>query len=246
MTPRSNGYRSSSHTDSAEIKRRYLLALREKANRRKYNRLHALFPDEGPLRRELYPKHMAFFEASADHREILFLAANRIGKSEAGGYACAVHLTGLYPHWWKGRRFNRPIKAMAAGDTGQTTRDILQFKLIGDYNDIGTGLIPKTNLEVDKFTRKNGIPESFEKLAVRHIDGHLNYIWLRSYEQGRKVFQGFEQDLIWLDEEVPKDVYDEALVRTMTTGGLVMMTYTPIQGMTELTLSFLESAGIVG
>lgn len=198
------------------------------------------------MRRELYSKHVEFFRAGAIHKERLLLAANRFGKSEAGGYECAVHLTGLYPHWWEGYRFTKPMKAMVAGDTGVTTRDILQNKLIGDYNDPGTGLVPKSHLEMDKFTRKSGVPDAFEKIAVKHIDGHTNYLWLRSYEQGRKVFQGFEQDLIWLDEEVPKDVYDEALVRTMTTQGLLMMTYTPIQGMTELTMAFMQSAGLLG
>jgi phage terminase large subunit-like protein len=47
--------------------------------------------------------------------------------------------------------------------------------------------------------------------------------------------------VVWLDEEVPKDVYDEALIRTMTTRGIVMMTFTPLSGLTELVISFLES-----
>lgn len=167
------------------------------------------------------------------------------GKSEAGGYELALHLTGLYPKWWEGYRFDRPIKAMAAGDTGATTRDILQAKMLGDYNDPGTGLIPKAHLITDQFVRKSGIPNAFEQIAVKHVSGWTNYLWLRSYEQGRKVFQGFEQDYIWLDEEVPEDVYSEALIRTMTTQGLMTMTYTPVKGLTKLTLAFMRDAGMV-
>lgn len=230
---------------ATELRRQYLLALQEKRDRIKYNKLSTLFPDTGPLRRELYRKHLAFFEAGKEHKERLFLAANRAGKSEAGGYETVLHLTGLYPDWWNGYRFDRQIKAMAAGDTGATTRDILQAKMLGNYDDQGTGMIPRDRLVKEGFARKSGIPNAYEQIAVRHVKGWTNYLWLRSYEQGRKVFQGFEQDLIWLDEEVPKDVYDEALIRTMTTQGLVMMTYTPIMGMTELTMAFMKSAGML-
>jgi len=40
---------------------------------------------------------------------------------------------------------------------------------------------------------------------------------------------------------VPKDVYDEALIRTMTTRGLVIMTFTPLSGLTPLVVDFLEA-----
>jgi phage terminase large subunit-like protein len=36
-------------------------------------------------------------------------------------------------------------------------------------------------------------------------------------------------------------VYVECVVRTMTTGGLVLVTFTPLEGMSEVVLSFLES-----
>ena len=104
-----------------------------------------MFPDEGPLRRELYPKHLEFFKSGAIHRERLFMAANRAGKTVAGGFEMALHLTGKYPDWWVGRRFDKPIIAMCAGDTGQTTRDILQAKMLGGLyqsDEWGTGIIP--------------------------------------------------------------------------------------------------------
>ena len=49
------------------------------------NRIHRFYPDQGPLRRELYPKHLAFFAAGAEHRERLMMAANRVGKTEGVG-----------------------------------------------------------------------------------------------------------------------------------------------------------------
>ena len=39
----------------------------------------------------------------------------------------------------------------------------------------------------------------------------------------------------------PLDIYTECLVRTMTTNGLIMVTFTPLEGMSEVVLSFLEN-----
>ena len=65
-------------------------------------------------------------------------AKKRAQKLQAGGYLSqrprrvaepvVLHLTGNYPTWWTGRRFDRPIQAWAAGDTGKTVREILKGK----------------------------------------------------------------------------------------------------------------------
>ena len=44
-----------------------------------------------------YPKQQQFFATGQRYRERGFFAANQIGKTEAGGYETALHLTGLYP-----------------------------------------------------------------------------------------------------------------------------------------------------
>jgi hypothetical protein len=49
-------------------------------------RFSQFFPEAGPFRRELYAKHLEFFSAGARFKERLFMAANRVGKSEAGAY----------------------------------------------------------------------------------------------------------------------------------------------------------------
>ena len=41
----------------------------ELARRTARRKLFTYFPDSGPLRRELYPKHLAFFEAGLTHRQ---------------------------------------------------------------------------------------------------------------------------------------------------------------------------------
>jgi len=202
-----------------------------------------MFPDDGPYRRELYPKQLELFRAGKLHKERLFMAGNRVGKTEAGGYEVCCHLTGLYPDWWEGKRFDRPIMGMAAGDTGQTTRDVIQKKLLGglwDSDEWGTGIIPFDNLDM-KPMLKMGISNAYEEIRVKHVSGGYSTLKFRSYDQGRRIFQGFELDLFWPDEEIPQDVYEEGLVRTMTTKGIVILTFTPLNGLTELVMSFMES-----
>ena len=105
-------------------------------------KLFTMFPDEGPYRRELYPRHMEFLAAGATFRERLFMAGNRTGKTETGAYEMACHLTGQYPDWWQGKRFSKPVNAWACGTTNGTTRDIVQEKLLGPEGAHGTGMIP--------------------------------------------------------------------------------------------------------
>lgn len=171
------------------------------------------------------------------------MAGNRVGKTVAGGFEAALHLTGRYPDWWEGKRFDRPVIVMCAGDTGQTTRDILQTKLLGGLfttDDWGTGIIPGECL--DKRPQiKQGIANAYEGVQVKHVSGGYSDLKFRSYDQGRKIFQGFELDMFWADEEIPQDVYAEALIRTMTTGGICIMTFTPLSGLTPLVLDFMES-----
>lgn len=218
--------------------------LEEQQRRKRERKILTYFPDTGPLRRELYVKHTEFFRAGIEFRERLMLAANRIGKTESvGGYELALHLTGWYPDWWVGRRFERPIRAWASGDTGLTVRDIIQFKLLGPTTAMGTGLIPAECIE--RAPRAPGRADSIDTIYVKHKSGGISECGLKSYEQGSISFQGTEKDVIWLDEEPPLDVYTECLLRTMTNNGLIMCTFTPLLGMSEVVLQFLPGGKMI-
>jgi phage terminase large subunit-like protein len=166
------------------------------------------------------------------------MAANRVGKSVVGAYETTLHLTGEYPHWWEGRRFDRPIDAWAAGDTSETTRDIVQLALLGPPGDFGTGLIPWRKL-CGEPRPKLGITDSIDTVAVRHASGGNSTLGFKAYDQGRRKFQGTARHVVWLDEEPPADVYDECLLRLMTTNGIMLCTFTPLQGLSEVALRFL-------
>lgn len=233
-------------TESEKLELLHLLEQKDELIQ--YNLIDTYFPDDGPLRRELYQKHLQFFEAGKSFKERLALAANRVGKTETmGGYELVCHLTGNYPKWWPGRKFNRPIEAWAAGKTGQTVRDIIQKKLIGSKNKIGTGLIKK-DLIVD-WTKRSGIPDAIDTIFIKHKSGGVSELGFKSYDQGRQSFEGTKKDVIWLDEECPLDVYIESLLRTTDTtlkgnNGITMITFTPLMGMSEVVLQFLPGGEV--
>jgi len=230
---------------SREEKEKYLKLLKEKNVRLRQNKITQFFPETGPLSRHNYPKHMAFFEAGQVYAERCIMAANRIGKSESiGAYELTCHLAGRYPDWWKGYRFDRPINAWAAGTTSTTARDIVQYKLIGPPEDFGTGLIPSKYI-IKTTPKAGGVPNAVDTILVKHISGGISRCKIKSYAEGRKSFEGTEQDIIWLDEECPLPIYTECVTRTMTTNGLIMLTFTPLEGMTETVLQFMPDGQLM-
>ena len=213
------------------------------ADDKKYNKFGNFFPDEGEFRRELYPMQIAFFDAGATYDQRGLIAANQVGKSEAGAYEARCHATGDYPHWWTGKRFNKPTLGWIGGDTATTVRDIIQVKLIGDdITDMGTGMFKKEDIIVEQCKTRRNVPDALEILKIRHVSGGVSTIVLKTYEQGRKIWQGTVVDWIWVDEECPEEVYGEALIRLMNSNGIIFTTFTPLSGMTDLVMTFLDNS----
>jgi phage terminase large subunit-like protein len=198
-----------------------------------------------PLGRKHYPKQMKFFANEAVDDEVALFGGNRTGKTHCGCFADALHLTGLYPSWWPGRRFNRPIDMWVATDTAKNTRDILQEKLCGKPGvdtAYGTGMIPGDLLV--RRTVKHGLADAFETVFVRHVSGGLSTLQFKSYDQGREAFQGTRQDRIHLDEEPKLEIYAECSLRLMSTvpgelNGTLCLTETPMLGVSDLMITFM-------
>lgn len=188
-----------------------------------------------------YPKQAVFHKAGGEHRERLFMAGNQLGKTWAGGFEMAMHLTGDYPDWWEGRRFTHPVSAWAAGVTGEGTRDNAQRILMGQGQQWGTGTIPKT--AIHRKTLSKGLSDAVDTVYVRHRSGGLSKLSFKSYERGREKWQGETLDLVWFDEEPPADIYAEGLARITATGGMCYITFTPLIGMSEVVRRFINDPG---
>ena len=187
-----------------------------------------------------YTKQREFHDAGAGHRERLFMAGNQLGKTWAGAFEWAMHLTGRYPDWWCGRVFDRPVRLWAAGVTGESTRDNPQRLLVGPpakQHEWGTGSIPGDCLI--RTTAARGIADALDSIVVKHESGGESTLTFKSYEKGREKWQGETLDGVWFDEEPPADIYSEGLTRTNATQGITMITFTPLLGMSEVVRLFL-------
>src|SRR3990167_6518247 len=188
-----------------------------------------------------YPKQFQFHEAGAHYRERLLMAGNQSGKTYSASMEVAMHLTGKYPDWWNGKRFEHPVLCWTGSPTNETSKSIIQKALLGTSEpdigsqDMGTGSIPG-DLISNVTTRQAGVKGVVDEILVKHVSGRNSCVSLKTYEQGRVVFQGRPVDVVWPDEEPENDVeiYSEMVTRTNQTGGLVMMTFTPRLGSTEI------------
>jgi len=172
----------------------------------------------------------------------LLMAGNRVGKSFSGAMEMAYHCTGLYPEWWTGKRFNRPVRCWVGGVSNETTRDVCQRELTGQPDDPsakGMGSIPLKL--IGETVRKPGVPNAFNSVVIKHTSGGYSRIGFKAYEMGKEKWMGESLDVIWLDEEPPQSIYSQALTRTADKGGIVYMTFTPEQGMTETVAQFVNN-----
>ena len=191
-----------------------------------YNQLRYFRPFEHQLR---------FFETGqSDRRGIL--AANRIGKTVSTCYETAMHLTGQYPEWWTGKRFNKPITAMVAGEGWSQVAMVLQNELLGTQDikitdSIGTGAIPRDCIVFDTM-RNDGA--NCLGVEVRHTTGSNSYLVFANYTQEVRQMQGFKLTLAVFDEQPPDDFFSEIVTRTATTQGQVLCSFTPLKGLNEI------------
>ncbi len=228
--------------DKLALLKREIEIERELLRRHRENRLARMFPDAGRLSRDLYPKHIDFINKGADNRVRILMGGNRTGKTELGAYEVTCHLTGLYPHWWQGRRFEKNVRVWVAGESSKVVKETLQVKFFGNIGQPGTGLIPKDC--IIRTTNKAGVPDAIETGLIKHALGGNSELTFKTFEQGRESFQGAEIEIAWGDEEGPLPIHTEMLMRTMTTDGLIIWTFTPLKGLTELILHFLPDGSI--
>lgn len=226
-------------------------ALKALADKQKFNRVENYFTDIGPNSRDKYPKHMEFIEASKYHRLMAFVGANGTGKSLLGSLITYFHLSGKYPKWWTGHRFNQgPLRGWMASIEAKQLRAV-QNHLFGSHIEPGTGIIPRSHLVDDKghlqITAMSGTAHLVGLCYIRHynaagtFDGYST-LEFKTYEQGWAQYQGANQNWIWLDEE-PSDpkIHAECIARLRGPEGKeghMLCTFTPTLGWSTVYLNY--------
>lgn len=193
---------------------------------------------------EPYPQQLAFHNAGATAFQRLFLAGNRTGKTYCGTVEDAIHLTGRYPTWWKGKRFNHPVTGWVASENYEITRNVLQKNLLGGFfhgEGLVSGLIDPSL--IIKKAPLSGVSGAYDYAQIRHVSSGVSTVYFKSYKQGREKFQSARCHFIHLDEEPPKDIYTECLMRLADVDGdgqgVMILTETPLKGFTEMVGHYL-------
>ena len=173
----------------------------------------------------------------------LLMAGNKVGKTYCTAMEIAYHATGMYPEWWKGTRYLSAPEILVCGLTNDSVRDIGQRELFGDPTDekaLGTGTIPKSL--IGKRRTKTGVPNAFDSVRVKHVNGDWSRIYMRAYEQGWKKFQGIAFEVAWPDEEPPADIWSQLIRAGLARKkAIIFCSMTPEEGMTEVVTGFMDN-----
>lgn len=147
----------------------------------------------------------------ATTRLVLFLAANRLGKSECG----------IREVLWSARG-DHPYKEVPYIDV--VWIGVLDFTFY-----VETTLFHWRKWAPPGWIKKD-LTENNKHAIIHRADGGECHVFVKTFEQGRESFQGAAVDLILMDEEPPEDVFNEARTRVATTRGRMVLTLTALSG----------------
>ena len=184
-----------------------------------------------------------------DHSLVGLVSGNRPGKSYSAAGMATMCLTGKYPKWYEGKRWDEPITAMVASVDSNTNKRIWQKYLLGTNNrrmkaEIGSGMIPKDDILEESIVSVRG--DDVQTLQVKHVSGGYSTLYFTSYSQGRESIQGFSGDLILIDEQPNVPFLQEAITRTKTVDGRVLLSFTPLEGMDYTLEQLLDLPDVPG
>ena len=171
--------------------------------------------------RKRHKKQLAFHKCKKRIRWVF--GGNRSGKTECGAVEAIWLLRGIHPY-----RKNRPdVFGWAVSLSQQVQRDVAQSKILK--------YLPKSWIEdITMLSGRKDAPASgiIDQIKIKNVFGGISTLGFKSCDQGREKFQGSSLDFVWIDEEPPKDIYDECLMRVMDRRGDIFGTMTPLKGET--------------
>lgn len=174
-------------------------------------------------------------------RNAWILGGNRVGKTRSGALKATLYALGKdaekYLEDWPKELHEKykkvymrfgggPTRGWVFSPSFEVQRDVTQKALLGDKTAGMPGIIPTG--EISKLVwRTTGV---LDLLILKNG----STIGFKSYDQGREKAQGTSQHWVWMDEEGPKEIYTEAMMRLMDTRGDMFGTMTPLLGLTYI------------
>ncbi len=166
-------------------------------------------------------KQLEFHKCQKKNRWVF--GGNRSGKTECGAVEAVYMARGIHPY----RENRKNVFGWVVSLSQQVQRDVAQAKILDYLNPAWIEEV--TMLSGKKDSLKYGV---IDQMVIKNVFGGQSVIGFKSCDQGREKFQGSSLDFVWFDEEPPKDVYDECLMRVLDKKGDVFGTMTPLKGLT--------------
>ena len=168
-----------------------------------------------------HKKQLAFHRCKKRNRWVF--GGNRSGKTECGAVECLWMLRGIHPY----RKNRKDVFGWAVSLSTQVQRDVAQAKILK--------YLPKSWIsEIIMLTGRRDSPSGgvIDQIKIKNVFGGISTLGFKSCDQGREKFQGSSLDFVWFDEEPPRDIYEECLMRVMDKRGDIFGTMTPLKGKT--------------
>ena len=168
-----------------------------------------------------HKKQIAFHKCKKRNRWVF--GGNRSGKTECGAAESVYLARGNHPY-----RKNRPdLFGWVVSLSAQVQRDVAQKKIL-HY------LRPDWIADIVMTSGRKDSPETgvIDQIVVKNVFGGTSVIGFKSCDQGREKFQGSSLDFVWFDEEPPREIYEECVMRVLDREGDIFGTMTPLKGLT--------------
>ena len=171
--------------------------------------------------RKKHKKQLAFHKCKKRNRWVF--GGNRSGKTECGAVEAVWMARGCHPY----RKNRKDVFGWVVSPTMQVQRDVAQKKILSYLRSDQIADIVMVSGRKD-----NPAAGIVDQIVVKNVLGGTSVIGFKSCDQGRERFQGSSLDFVWFDEEPPKDIYEECLMRVIDRCGDIFGTMTPLKGLT--------------
>lgn len=192
-----------------------LKKINEEFKKRRATRLYSYNTGE-----KIHKKQLKFHKSHKRNRWVF--GGNRTGKSECGAVEVVWMALGIHPY----RENRRSTVGWVVSLSTRVQKDVAQAKILA-YLD------RRHIIDIVMQSGSSASPSTgvIDRILVRNHFGETSTIIFKSCEEGRDKFQGASLDYVWFDEEPPKDIYTECVMRVIDREGDIFGTMTPLKGL---------------
>ena len=170
--------------------------------------------------KKIHKKQLKFHKSKKRNRWVF--GGNRTGKSECGAVEVVWLALGIHPY----RENKDNVVGWVVSLSSRLQKDVAQAKILS-YLD------KRYIKDIVMQSGSSASPEVgvVDRIVVKNSFGGESTIIFKSCEEGRDKFQGASLDFVWFDEEPPKDIYLECVMRVLDKKGDIFGTMTPLKGL---------------